>query len=108
MFSSLIKTFENDDIVYALKYLCVYKEDEQNEILEELVKKKDQPEGVISKVEKRMVVVLLKQIQKKLSNSTLTKIDSHHYELNCEGEVFNFSVEDGLWKINPYSYKIYE
>ena len=106
LFSSLIKAFENDNIVYVLKYLCVYKENELNQILSEIVDEEN--EGYISDESKVTIVKYLKELRSKLNIAVLTKVDNKHFELSVDNETYNLIFEDGLWKINPYSYRIYK
>ena len=106
LFSSLIKAFENDDIVYVLKYLCVYKENQLSQILSEIVDEEN--EDYISDEDKVTIVKYLKEFQSKLNIAVLTKVDDKHFELSVDNETYNLIFEDGLWKINPYSYRIYK
>lgn len=106
LFSSLIKAFESDDIIYALKYLCVYKEDQLDEILAVITDEEN--ENYIPDEEKAKIVNYLKEIQLKLDSAVLTKIDDKHFELLVDNEKYNLVIDNGLWKINPYSYRIYK
>jgi hypothetical protein len=105
LFSSLIKGFENDDLIYVLKFLCVYQEDELNEILADLDYKN---ERFITVQEQSEIIEYLRMLELKLDSSGLTKINEKQFELEVGNDVFNLIVEDGFWKINPYSYKIHK
>ncbi|MFD1552961.1 hypothetical protein DNU06_15845 [Putridiphycobacter roseus] len=106
LFASLIKAFENDDIVYVLKYLCVYKEDQLNQILSEFVDEEN--EDYISDEEKDTIVKNLSLFKSKFDSAVLTKIDDKHFQLSVDNEIYNIIIDDGLWKINPYGYSIYK
>ena len=105
-FSSLIKAFENDDIVYVLKYLCVYKEDQLNEVLSEF--ENEENENYLTDEEKDVIVNYFKELQSKLNLTELTKVDDKHFELSFDNMTYNLVFDDGLWRINPYSYRIYK
>ncbi len=107
LFSSLIKAFENEEIIYMLKHLCVYKKGELNNILNDLNITKNE-EYILSKNERLEIVEYLKVSLKQLDLSILNKINNKHYELKIGNDLFNLTVDKGLWKINPYSYKIYK
>ncbi len=107
LFSSLIKAFEADDIIYALSYLCVYKKNELEEILAQLNIEKNS-ETILPYEERVKIIEHLKATQKRLDSSQLKKIDSQHFELIVDNYIYNLILDNGLWKINPYSYKIYE
>lgn len=105
LFSSLIKAFENDDFIYALKYLCVYKKGQLDEILSKI---DDENESYLSAEEKALIIKNLKDLQAQLDNAVLTKVDDKHFTLSLNNQKYNLILEDGLWKINPYGYRIYE
>lgn len=104
LFTSLIKAFENDDIVYVLKYLCVYKENQLNQIISEI--DDGENDNYISNEEKDRIVKNLSLFKSKLDLAVLTKIDDKHFELSVDNEIYNMIIDDGLWKINPYGYSI--
>jgi hypothetical protein len=105
LFSSLIKAFKKEEVVYVLKYLCVYKEDQLEEILDDL----DTDEGVLlPPKEKEEIIKQLENIQQQLNDSPLRKLEDQHFELTVNEVVYHLVLEDGLWKINPYSYHITE
>lgn len=106
LFSSLIKAFESDDIIYVLKYLCVYKEDQLNQLLSEIVDEEN--EDFIADEENDKIVKYLKALQLKLDSAVLTKIDDKHFELLVDNDTYNLIIDNGLWKINPYSYRIFK
>ncbi|MEO9258263.1 MAG: carboxypeptidase-like regulatory domain-containing protein [Crocinitomicaceae bacterium] len=106
LFSSLVKAFENDDIIYVLKYLCVYKDDQLNEILSKVIDEEN--ENFISDENKHTIVNHLKELQSKLDSAVLTKIEDKHFELSVDNETYNLIFDDGLWKMNPYSHGIFK
>lgn len=106
LFSSLIAAFENDDVIYALKYLCVYKEGQLNEVLSAII---DVDDGnYLSDEDKEASVKYLQNIRANLDSATLTKIDDKHFELFVDNETYHLVIDNGLWKINPYSYRIHK
>ena len=84
----------------------MYEEGQLNEILSEVINAEH--ENYISNEEKNEIVKTLNQYKLMLDSAVLTKIDDKHFKLFIDGDVHNLIVDDGLWKINPYSYKIYE
>lgn len=106
LFSSLIKAFENDDLIYVLKYLCIYKEDQLDEILSEILD--EQNENYISEEEKDKAVTYLKKLRTKLKSADLVKVDNKYFKIAIDNTTYNLIVDDGLWKINPYGYRIYK
>jgi hypothetical protein len=108
LFSSLIFAFENNDVIYVFKYLSAYKEDQLNNILNEL-SSDNKNEGVIIPINERAKIIEhLKETLKDLNSYDLNKVNRHHFELKIKNDTYNLSVEDGLWKINPYTYRIYK
>lgn len=105
LFSSLIKAFENNQIIYVLKFLCVYQEDELEEILADL---NTDGQNLIKEDERIQISEHLKKVYSKLDRSQLNKIDKKHFRLTVDDEKYNLIIDEGLWKISPYSYKIYQ
>lgn len=106
LFSSLIKAFENDEVVYVLKYLCVFKGDDFNLIQEELIS--DENEVLLTPEERNEIIEHLKGTQAKLPSSTLKKIGPKVFELQAGNDKYILMAKDGLWKVSPVGYKIYE
>ncbi len=106
LFSSLINAFENDDIIYVFKYLCVYKEDQLDQIISDI--NNEENETYITQEEKERITNYLSGLQSKLDSAIITKIDDKHFELSADNEIYNLIIDDGIWKINPYSYRIYK
>ncbi|MFY9307697.1 MAG: carboxypeptidase-like regulatory domain-containing protein [Bacteroidia bacterium] len=104
LFASLIKAFENDDIVYVLKYLCVYKEGELKEILEDFTETAEQAGELLTQQQKAEVIENLKEFYSNLPYSKLTKVVPHHFNLSINNVNFDLVVEKGVWKISPYSH----
>lgn len=104
LFSSLIKAFENDQIIYVLKFLCVYQEDELKEILADL---DTESQNLIKDEERTKIVEYFKKVYAKIEDSQLDQVDNKHFKLTVENETYNLIVDKGLWKVSPYSYKIY-
>lgn len=107
LFTSVKKAINNDDIDYVLKYLCVYKKGELNSILEELENLK-KGENLLSDKEKEEMNENLDKIISGLNISSLSKVEEKYFELKVDGTTYNLTLGNGLWKVNPNSYKIYE
>ncbi len=105
LFFSLGKTIENDDIIYALKYLFVYKKDELDMVLNDLNIEKGQ-EVRISEKDKTSTLNTINNIQEKLEPSALTKIKGKYFELKIDEYTYTLIIDNGLWKICPYTYKV--
>jgi len=106
LFSSLIKAFESDDHLYALKYLLAYKKNEFDLIIEEF-----NVEGKIIKLpieEKNRIILKLKTIQEKLDVSELKKVNNKYFELSVDDAIYNLAVDNSLWKLNPYAHGLYK
>ena len=106
LFSSLIKAFEINNIIYVLKFLCVYEEGQLDDILTKIVDHENQ--DFISDEERGKIVENLKIIKSKLRTSTLRKVDNSRFELTVDKVTYHLIVEKGIWKINPYGHKIYK
>ncbi len=105
LFSSLIKAFENNEVVYVLKYLCVYEDDQQEELLEDLNTDAG-AENLISETERKEIIASLHQLKNQLPNAEIKKLDYHAFEIVSNQANYRFLVEGGLWKINPYGHRI--
>ncbi len=101
LFASLIKGFENNEIIYILKYLCVFKEDEFDHLLEDL--KSDAGEELVSLKEREEIIETLKKARENLNTENLEKIREFCYQIKINGDDYSLTYKNGLWKINPYS-----
>ena len=106
LFSSLIEAFEQQDIIYVLKYLCVYEKNQLGQMLNYL--DKEEYEEFISPEDYDSIIKYLKDLQSRLDSASVDKMDNKHFKLILKDEHYNLVVEDGLWKINPYSYRIHK
>lgn len=106
LFNSLIKAVENDDIIYILKYLCVYADDELDYILSTMKNNEDSLGEYFSAEEKERIIRKLRSIIETIEEDSLFRIDNHHYELKVNNDLFNLVLSNGIWKINPYSHRI--
>jgi len=106
LFSSLIKAVENDDIIYILKYLCVYGDDELNDILSTMKDNEDAIGTYFSDSDKEKIINHFTTIINNLDEDSIVKLDHHHYEVTINAERYNLIVDNGKWKINPYTYRI--
>lgn len=103
LLESLIKAFKEDEIVYVLKYLCVYAEDELDDVLS-IVEENEHSSGeYFSPSDKERIIDHFSAIINDLSEESLTKIDSHQFRLSANNHTYLLLVEDGKWKLNPYS-----
>lgn len=106
LFNSLIKAVEKDNIVYILKFLCVYADDELDQILS-TIKDKENSTGVyFSESDKKRIIDHFTTIINNLDENSLDKVDSHHFELKVNNDDYNLIIDNGKWKVNPYSYRI--
>jgi hypothetical protein len=106
LYSSLIKAFENDDIIYVLKYLCVYEDDDFRKIIEII---KDKPiNNIIEAHIKERVINEFKYIKDSIVPSNIIKLDNVNYQIKIDNETYNLIHEKGLWKINPRTYEVRE
>src|SRR5690606_14079105 len=106
LFHSLVKAVEKDEIIYILKYLCVYGEDELNDIVATVKQNEEVHGAYLTEADKTRMINHLNAIIDDLNEQSLTKVDNHHFRLTANNEEYNLIVEDGKWKINPYSYRI--
>lgn len=106
LFNSLITAFKNDDPFYVLSFLCVYQSDQLEEIIDNLEENKVKQGTYFRKSERELIISHLEKITELITEESLTKIDSHHFELNVSKWSYHIIVENGKWKINPYSYQI--
>lgn len=104
--SSLIKAFENDDLIYVLKFLCVYKTGQLDELLSEILDEEN--ENYLADEKKVEIVSHLKKLQLNLNEAVLTKIADNQFELVVNHETYTLIIEKGIWKINPYSHQLFE
>lgn len=108
LFSSLTKAFEQDDFLYIFQYLCVYKEEQLQDILQDLGIDSQQKTAVLPEEEKARIIHYLQAIQEELPTAQLEKINYQQFRLHLKEESYLLTVDKGLWKINPYSYRIYQ
>lgn len=106
LFESLIKAFNNDEIIYILRYLCVYKENELKEIIEQLEENQEKYNKLLSPEECEKIVAELEEMRNNLTEKSLEKISNGHYKLKIGKLTYNLVVDHGKWKINPYTYRV--
>jgi len=103
LFNSLVKAIEKNELIYVLKYLCVYKEEELDNIVVD-VKKVD---GKLPPIEQQTCLRFLRKLQQGTKEENIKHLEGNEYELNVDGEIMYLLHEKGKWKINPYSYRFY-
>jgi disulfide oxidoreductase YuzD len=103
LFNSLVKAIEKNELVYALKYLCVYKDDQFGDILDDV----KQWEGKLPPIEQQTCLRFLRKLQQGTKEENIKHLEGNEYELNVDGEIMYLLHEKGKWKINPYSYRFY-
>ena len=104
LFSSIIKAIENDNLVYILKYLCVFKEDQLASVLEDL-ESRDKNELIDSK-EKAEILSELKSMRESIDENNLEELEDSTYKLSIKEYTYYLTLNKGKWKINPYTYQI--
>ena len=105
LFSSFIAAFENDDIIYAMKYLCVYRNDELKTMITILEDNYTTTGNYFSDTVKNQIIKQFNEILENLSVDSLTKIDSQHYELKANNRIFNLFIVDGKWKLQIITFE---
>jgi len=103
LFSSLEKAIEKNELIYVLKYLCVYKDDQLDDILDDV----KQWEGKLSPKDQESCLKWIKHFQAGLTEKNISFIEGNEYVLNVNGEMVYLLHEKGKWKLNPYSSRIY-
>jgi hypothetical protein len=104
LFNSLIKAFENGDIIYILKYLCVYKKGELDSVYNEITA--ENRKEIIPETEKEKILKELTFVLGELTKGELKDLGSFKYELTVNQLSYNLFLDNGLWKINPNTYKV--
>lgn len=102
LFSSLIKAIEKNDLIYVLKYLCVYRGDQ----FDNLVKDVKEWEGKLSPNNQEKCLKFLNTCKNGLKDEFITHIEGNEYSLEVDGELMYLLHEKGKWKINPFSSRI--
>jgi hypothetical protein len=105
LFNSLSAAFENDDIIYAMKYLCVYSNDELETLITVLEDNQIRTGNYFSKTDKNQIIKHFNEILENLSVDSLTKIDAQHFELKVNNKSSNLFIIDGKWKLQPLTFK---
>lgn len=103
LFSSLEKAIEKNELIYVLKYLCVYKDDQLDDILDDV----KQWEGKLSPIDQESCLKWIKHFQAGLTEKNISFKEGNEYVLNVNGEMVYLLHENGKWKLNPYSSRIY-
>ncbi|SFT44513.1 CarboxypepD_reg-like domain-containing protein [Lishizhenia tianjinensis] len=101
LFNSLIQAFQNDDVIYALKYLCVFKNDELEMFINYLEEHKNITGKYFSEAERKHLIERFHFILDHLKEDSLSQIDSQHFELKVNNHIYNLYYFEGKWKIYP-------
>ncbi len=102
LFNSIIKAGENNNLVYFLKYLCVYQENE----FQDLYSFARDNEGKLTKEQQSNLVNYVTKIKKNLNENAIVHLEGNDYELQINGERIYLTHEKGKWKVNPYTRRI--
>lgn len=105
LFNSLITAFENDDIFYAMKYLCVYRNEELETMIARLEDNHIKTGNYFSETDKTQIIKNFNEILENLSDDSLTKIDAQHFELKVDNKSANLFIVDGKWKLQPVTFE---
>jgi hypothetical protein len=103
LFNSLVKAIEKNELIYVLKYLCVYKDEQLDDIVDEVKK----VAGKLPPIEQQTCLRFLRKLQLGTKEENIKHLEGNEYELNVDGEIMYLLHEKGKWKINPYSYRFY-
>ena len=103
LFSSLNKGIEKNEFIYVLKYLCVYSEDQ----FEDLLKDINHLGTKLTPKEQESCLKWIKKFQAGLTEENISLVEGNEFLLNVNGEKVYLLHEKGKWKLNPYSSRIY-
>ena len=103
LFSSLIKGIEKNEFIYVLKYLCVYSEDQFDNLLKDI----NHLGTKLTPKEQESCLKWIKKFQDGLKEENITLVEGNEFLLNVNGEKVYLLHEKGKWKLNPYSSRIY-
>lgn len=103
LFSSLNKGIEKNEFIYVLKYLCVYSEDQ----FEDLLKDINHLGTKLTPKEQESCLKWIKHFQAGLTEENISLVEGNEFLLNVNGEKVYLLHEKGKWKLNPYSSRIY-
>lgn len=106
LLSSIILACENNDIIYIFKYLCVYNDDGLEDILEEIEENMEERGEALSKDERNRIVDHIEEILNEIDRHSVIKVDAKNFFLKFRDTQYNLIIDNGKWKINPYSHKV--
>lgn len=106
LFNSLYRAVEDDQIIYILKYLCVYADGELDNLLSTIKDTESTTGMYFSEKDKKQIMNHFHIIIKNLNEDALIKIDSHHFELKVNNDCYNLTVDNRKWKIHPYTHRV--
>lgn len=102
LFASCQKAFENDDVIYLLNHLCVFKDDELQVILDDLNYHMEETGEILPLENRERAINYLKDLINELDAAQVKKIDPGTFEIIFKEYKYTLAVADGLWRINPY------
>jgi hypothetical protein len=103
LFSSCYKAIEKNELIYVLKYLCVYKNDQFKDICESA----EEWEGKLSVEDQKNCLAFIRDFQSGLKEENVSLVQGNEYLLTVNGKQISLLHENGKWKLHPYSSRIY-
>lgn len=104
LFSSCYKAIEKNELIYVLKYLCVYKDDQFKDICESA----EEWEGKLSVEDQKNCLAFIRDFQSGLKEENVSLVQGNEYLLTVNGKQISLLLENGKWKLHPYSSRIYK
>lgn len=104
LFSSCYKAIEKNELIYVLKYLCVYKDDQFKDICESA----EEWEGKLSARDQKNCLAFIRDFQTGLKEENVSLVQGNEYLLTVNGKQISLLLENGKWKLHPYSSRIYK
>ena len=101
LFASCQKAFENDDTIYLLKYLCVYKDDDLQVFLDVLNSNVEETGEILPPEDRERAIGYMKELNGELDTAKIKNIDPGTFEIKFREEAYILTVVDGLWRLNP-------
>lgn len=106
LFASCQKTFENNDIIYLLSNLCVYKDDELQEVLNILHDNLEYTEELLPSENRERAILYLKELNAELETAEIKKLEPGKFEIIFKQNAYTVTVDDGLWRLHPFENRV--